>query len=191
VAAKTKAAKSKAAHANAEKAKAAKAKGTKMPGKVAVKRITPFLWFDDDAEPAAEFYTSLFPDSRITGVHRYGEAGPGEKGTVMLVEFTIAGQEVMAVNGGPEFPQSESFSFHVACKDQAQIDALWARLSEGGQTSVCGWLKDRFGLSWQVNWDGFPRLMKGDPAKGERVMAEALKQTKVDIAALKAAAKGA
>ncbi|GAA4984297.1 hypothetical protein GCM10025734_07000 [Kitasatospora paranensis] len=113
-------------------------------------KITTFLWFDHQAEEATRFYTSLFADSRIVGVQRYGESGPGEAGSVMTVVFELAGQEYVALNGGPLFPFTEAISLQVNCEDQAEVDRLWAALTEGGQESDCGWLKDRYGLSWQI-----------------------------------------
>ena len=114
-------------------------------------KITPFLWFDTQAEEAATFYVSLFDDSQITQIQRYGDGGPGEPGQVMVVSFTLAGQGFSALNGGPEFPFTEAVSFYVSCKDQDEVDRLWSQLlTDGGQESQCGWLKDRFGLSWQI-----------------------------------------
>ncbi|HVE53345.1 MAG TPA: VOC family protein, partial [Ramlibacter sp.] len=167
------------------------AKRTGAKPKIKVARATPCLWFDGEAEQAAEFYTSVFAGSRIKKVQHYGEAGPGKKGSVMLVEATVAGQDLMLLNGGPEFPQTEAFSLHLACKTQEEIDTLWEGLSEGGSKSVCGWVKDRWGVSWQVEWAGMDRLMAKDPATADRVFAAMLKMTKIDIAELKAAAKGA
>ncbi len=155
-------------------------------------RISPFLWFDDQAEEAAKLYVSLFPNSKITSVSRYGEAGPGEPGSVMIVSFELDGLSVTALNGGPVFKLSEAFSMSVDCADQAEVDRYWDALIEhGGQPSQCGWLKDRFGLSWQIVPRALPRLL-GDPdrAKAQRVMAAMLKMHKLDVAALEAAAQG-
>ena len=155
-------------------------------------RISPFLWFDDQAEEAAKLYVSLFPNSKITSVSRYGEAGPGEPGSVMIVSFELDGLSVTALNGGPAFKLSEAFSMSVDCADQAEVDRYWDALIEhGGQPSQCGWLKDRFGLSWQIVPRALPRLL-GDPdrAKAQRVMAAMLKMHKLDVAALEAAAQG-
>jgi predicted 3-demethylubiquinone-9 3-methyltransferase (glyoxalase superfamily) len=152
-------------------------------------RITPFLWFDDQAEPAAEFYVSVFPNSRITDVSRYGEAGPGKAGSVMTISFELDGLPVTALNGGPYFKLSEAFSMSVDCADQAEVDRYWDKLLEGGQPSQCGWLKDRFGLSWQIVPSALPRLLADpDRAKVQRVMAAMLKMIKLDVAALEAAA---
>ena len=155
-------------------------------------RISPFLWFDDQAEEAAKLYVSLFPNSKITSVSRYGEAGPGEPGSVMIVSFELDGLSVTALNGGPVFKLSEAFSMSVDCADQAEVDRYWDALIEhGGQPSQCGWLKDRFGLSWQIVPRALPRLL-GDPdrAKAQRVMAAMMKMSKIDVAALEAAAAG-
>ena len=113
-------------------------------------KITPCLWFDDQAEDAANFYTSVFPSSRIVDVDRYGEAGPRPAGMVMIVTFELDGQLFTALNGGPEFTFSESISFEVSCETQEEVDAYWSKLSEGGQEGPCGWLKDKFGVSWQI-----------------------------------------
>ena len=157
---------------------------------MAMGRISPFLWFDDQAEQAAELYVSIFPNSRITGATRYGEAGPGKPGSVMTVSFELDGLEVTALNGGPYFKLTEAFSMSVDCADQAEVDRYWDRLIEGGgQPSQCGWLKDRFGLSWQIVPGALPRLL-GDPdkAKAQRVIAAMMKMIKLDVAALEAAA---
>jgi len=153
-------------------------------------RITPFLWFDDQAEAAAEFYVSLFPDSRITSVSRYGEAGPGEAGSVMVVSFQLDGLPVTALNGGPHYRLTEAFSMSVDCADQAEVDRYWdALLADGGEPSRCGWLKDRFGLSWQIVPRALPRLLADpDRAKAQRVMAAMLQMVRLDVAALEAAA---
>jgi len=113
-------------------------------------KITPFLWFDHQAEEAAKFYTSIFKKSKIGTISRYGEAGPGPKGSVMTVAFNIEGQEFVALNGGPYFAFTEAISFVVDCKTQAEVDYFWDKLSEGGEKSRCGWLKDKYGLSWQI-----------------------------------------
>ncbi|MFE5581414.1 VOC family protein [Kitasatospora sp. NPDC056531] len=157
-----------------------------------MQKITTFLWFDDRAEEAAVFYTSLFPDSGITQVTRYGEAGPGPAGSVMTVEFELAGREYTALNGGPEFTFTEAISLQVGCEDQQEIDELWAKLTaDGGQEGPCGWLKDRYGLSWQIT----PRVLLdliGDPdrAKADRVMATMLRMRKIEIQPLLDAARG-
>src|SRR4051812_19839197 len=152
-----------------------------------IKSITPFLWFDTQAEDAAKFYVSLFPNSKITDVSRYGDAGPGPKGGVMVVAFELMGQRVTAMNGGPNFKLDEAFSFLVDCTEQAEIDRLWDALSEGGKPNVCGWTKDKFGLSWQVNYAGMPELMTGP--KADKVMAAMMGMKKIEIQALQDAAR--
>jgi predicted 3-demethylubiquinone-9 3-methyltransferase (glyoxalase superfamily) len=154
--------------------------------------ITPCLWFDTEGEEAAELYTSVFPNSRILDVARYGEAGPRPAGTVMTVSFELGGQKFLALNGGPEFTFSEAISFQVNCKTQDEVDAFWSKLSEGGEEGPCGWLKDRFGVSWQIVPTVLPELL-GDPdrEKSQRVMAAMLKMKKIDIDELeRAAAQG-
>ena len=154
-------------------------------------KITTFLWFDDQAEEAARFYTSLFPDSRIVEVQRYGEAGPGEAGSVMTVAFELAGQYHVALNGGPLFPFTEAISLQVGCDDQAEVDRLWAALTEGGQESDCGWLKDRYGLSWQITPRRLVELLGDpDPVRAQRVMRAMLQMRKIDIQALEDAYAG-
>jgi predicted 3-demethylubiquinone-9 3-methyltransferase (glyoxalase superfamily) len=150
-----------------------------------MKSITPFLWFDTQAEDASNFYVSIFPNSRIVRVARYGEAGPGPKGSVMTVEFELDGQVFTALNGGPIFRFTEAVSFSVSCETQAEVDEYWSRLSEGGEPSQCGWLKDKYGLSWQVNPVVLGEMLNDpDPAKSKRVMEAMLQMTKIDIAAL-------
>jgi predicted 3-demethylubiquinone-9 3-methyltransferase (glyoxalase superfamily) len=155
-----------------------------------IQRITPFLWFNSNAEDAANFYVSLFGNSRITHVSRYGEGGPGPKGSVMVIGFELEGQRFTALNGGPVYQLTEAFSLMVECTEQADIDRLWSALGEGGSYNVCGWLKDRFGLSWQINYAGLPDLMSGEPGKAGRVMAAMMKMKKPDVQALKDAAAG-
>jgi predicted 3-demethylubiquinone-9 3-methyltransferase (glyoxalase superfamily) len=157
---------------------------------MAIQSITPFLWFEAHAEEAAAFYVSIFGNARITHVSHYGDAGPGPKGSVMVVGFELEGHRFTALNGGPTFKLSEAFSLLVDCTEQADVDRLWAALGAGGAYNVCGWLKDRFGLSWQINYAGLPELMCGPPAQAERVMAAMMGMTKIDIAALRAAAQG-
>src|SRR6266850_651991 len=155
-----------------------------------MQKITPFLWFDTQAEEAAKFYASVFPNSKILKTARYGEAGPGPKGSVMTVEFDLAGQRMIALNGGPHFKFTEAISLSVDCKDQKEVDHYWTKLSQGGQESMCGWLKDRYGLTWQVNPAILGELLSGpDAKKAKRVMEAMLKMKKIDIAALKAAAE--
>ncbi len=154
--------------------------------------ISPFLWFDNNAEEAAQFYTSIFNNSRILEVSRYGDAGPGPKGSVMVAKFQIAGQEVTALNGGPRFKFSEAFSFVVSCENQQEIDEYWSKLtSGGGQESMCGWLKDKFGFSWQIVPVDLGKLLgQKDPNRANRVMESLLQMKKLDIAKLTAAAAG-
>ncbi|MGZ4470236.1 MAG: VOC family protein [Nocardioidaceae bacterium] len=156
-----------------------------------MQKITPCLWFDDQAEQAATFYTSLFKDSRIVDVSYYGEAGPGEAGKVLMVVFELDGRQYQALNGGPEYQLTEAFSLSVSCADQDEVDHFWSVLSEGGEEGPCGWLKDRFGLSWQVVPTRLPELL-GDPDTGraQRAMAAMLQMRKLDIAALERAADG-
>ena len=157
-----------------------------------MQKITPFLWFDDNAEEAANFYVSIFPNSRIVGMSRYGDAGPGPKGQVLTATFEIAGQRLTALNGGPRFRFTEAISFVVNVETQAELDSMWEKLlAGGGQSGQCGWLKDRFGLSWQVIPTILPELMQHkDPAKANRVMQALLRRSKLDIQALKDAVAG-
>ncbi|PYO74169.1 MAG: hypothetical protein DMD64_04980 [Gemmatimonadetes bacterium] len=159
---------------------------------MAGQKITPFLWFDKRAEEAAQFYVSIFKNSKILHVSRYGDAGPGPKGSVMVVNFQLAGQEFTALNGGPLFKFSEAFSFVVNCENQQEVDEYWSKLtSGGGQESQCGWLKDKFGFSWQIVPTALGKLMSDtDPQKANRVMEALLKMKKLDIATLEAAARG-
>lgn len=154
--------------------------------------IVPNLWFDGQAEQAAAFYCSVFPDSRVAGVSRYPENGPGEAGTVMTVDLVLRGQRFTAINGGPQFRFSEAVSFAVSCADQAEVDHYWDALGEGGEHGPCGWLKDRYGLSWQVVPAGMEELFS-DPDRGraERAMQAMLGMGKLDVAALRAAADAA
>ena len=153
-----------------------------------MQKITPFLWFDHEAEEAMHFYASIFKNSKINKVVRYGDAGPGPKGTVMTADFEIEGQTFTALNGGPLFKFNESVSFVVNCETQAEVNQLWEKLSAGGKTSQCGWLKDKFGLSWQIVPTVLPELLSDpDPVKSQRVMRAMLQMTKIDIAKLKAA----
>jgi predicted 3-demethylubiquinone-9 3-methyltransferase (glyoxalase superfamily) len=151
--------------------------------------ITPCLWFDTEGEEAAKLYTSVFPNSKILDIAYYGEAGPRAAGTVMTVDFELEGQKFLALNGGPEFKFSEAISFQVSCETQDEVDMFWNKLSEGGEEGPCGWLKDRFGLSWQIVPTALPRLL-GDPdqEKAQRAMAAMLKMKKIDIAELERAA---
>ncbi|MYV56432.1 VOC family protein [Streptomyces sp. SID3212] len=152
-------------------------------------RITPNLWFDTQAEEAAEFYVSVFPNSKIKNISYYGEAGPGEAGTVLTVEFVLDGQDYLAINGGPQFTFDEAVSFAIDCADQAEIDYYWDKLSDGGEEGPCGWLKDRYGLSWQVVPAAMAELMSDpDQARTQRAMKAMFGMKKLDIAALYAAA---
>ncbi|MEU8922958.1 VOC family protein [Kitasatospora sp. NPDC048545] len=148
-----------------------------------MQKISTFLWYDDRAEEAAALYTSLLPDSRITRVTRNGEAGPGAAGTVLTVEFELAGRPYVALNGGPQFTFTEAVSLQVECDDQREIDELWAKLTaDGGEPGPCGWLKDRFGLSWQITPRVLLDLIGGeDRAKADRVVATMLQMQKLDI----------
>ncbi len=157
----------------------------------AAQKITPFLWFDGNAEEAVEHYTSIFPNSKVLEVARYTEAGPGPAGSVMTVRFRLAGQEFVALNGGPEFKFTEAISLAVSCDTQAEVDDLWARLGAGGEHGQCGWLKDRFGLSWQVVPSVVPALVSDpDTAKARRVIEAIMKMRKLDITELRRAHAG-
>jgi predicted 3-demethylubiquinone-9 3-methyltransferase (glyoxalase superfamily) len=154
--------------------------------------VTPCLWFDTEGEDAANFYVSVFPDSKILNVTRYGSAGPRAEGTVMTVEFELRGQQFVALNGGPDFAFSEAVSFQVSCETQEEVDAYWSALSEGGEEGPCGWLKDKYGLSWQIVPSVLPRLLEDpDREKSQRVMAAMLKMGKIEIAELERAAAAA
>ncbi|MGH9402256.1 MAG: VOC family protein [Terriglobia bacterium] len=153
-----------------------------------MQKITPFLWFDGKAEEAANFYTSIFKNSKKGSVTRYGDAGPGPKGTVMIAAFQLEGQEFIALNGGPQFTFSPAISFVVNCETQEEIDDLWEKLSEGGEKIECGWLKDKYGVSWQIVPTVLGELMQTkDAAKSKRVMEAMLKMKKIDINGLKQA----
>lgn len=154
-------------------------------------KISPFLWFDSQAEEAANFYVSIFENSKILTTTRYGEAGPGPKGSVMTVVFQLDGAEFIALNGGPHFKFTEAISFSVDCKNQKEVDDYWRKLSEGGEQGPCGWLKDRYGLSWQINPTVLGEMLSDpDPEKSKRVMQAMLRMKKIDIAALKRAYEG-
>ncbi|HMG25083.1 MAG TPA: VOC family protein [Kofleriaceae bacterium] len=156
-----------------------------------MQRITPCLWFDDKAEDAARFYTSIVPDSKIVTVTHYGSAGPRPKGTVMTVVFQLNGQEFMALNGGPEFTFSPAVSFVIKCETQAEIDRCWDKLSADKSREQCGWVQDKFGVSWQIVPAILDRLVgDSDPVKADRVMAAIMKMKKLDIAELKRAHGG-
>ena len=153
-----------------------------------MQKITPFLWFDGKAEEAMNFYISIFKDSKIVSVTRYGEAGPGPKGTVMTAKFVLNGQEFVALNGGPQFTFTEAISFVVNCETQQEVDELWEKLSEGGKKSRCGWLKDKYGLSWQVVSTALVEMLQDkDAKKSNRVMQAMLQMDKIDIETLRRA----
>ena len=154
-------------------------------------KIIPNLWFDTEAEEAARFYVSVFDDARVVNLTRYTEAGPRPAGMVMTVEFELGGQRFVAINAGPEFTFDEAVSFQIVCETQEEVDYYWERLSEGGQEGPCGWLKDRFGLSWQVVPTGMEELLDDpDPERARRAMEAMLGMGKLDIAALRSAADG-
>ena len=156
-----------------------------------MQKITPFLWFDSNAEEAANFYTAIFKNSHILGVARYGEAGPGPKGTVMTVTFQLEGQQFIALNGGPHYTFSPAISLFVNCETQAEVDQLWEKLSAGGKEVQCGWLQDKFGVSWQIIPKALMELMSDkDPGKSQRVFKAMLQMTKIDITGLKRAYRG-
>ena len=155
----------------------------------AVSTITPCLWFDTEGEDAAKLYTSIFPNSKITDVSHYGSAGPRPEGMVMTVGFELDGQKFVALNGGPDFTFNEAISFQVSCTDQEEVDAYWSKLTEGGEEGPCGWLKDKFGVSWQIVPKVLPELLSNpDPETSQRVMEAMLQMKKIDIAAMEAAA---
>jgi predicted 3-demethylubiquinone-9 3-methyltransferase (glyoxalase superfamily) len=157
-----------------------------------MQKITPFLWFNNNAEEAMNYYVSIFPNSKAGKVTRYGDAGPGPKGSAMTVAFTLDGQEFIGLNGGPQFKFSEAISFSVMCETQAEVDDLWNKLTaDGGQESQCAWLKDKFGLSWQIVPRALPELLGDkDRVKAQRVMKAMLQMKKIDIATLQRAYDG-
>src|SRR4051812_43490348 len=157
-----------------------------------MQKITPFLWFDTEGEEAAKLYTSIFPNSKINNAMRHGPGGPAPEGTVLTVEFELDGQPLVALNGGPQYTFSEAFSLQVSCESQEEVDRYWDALSEGGEKGPCGWLKDRFGLSWQIVPTRLPELL-GDPDKetSQRVMQAMLKMKKIEIPELERAAEAA
>jgi predicted 3-demethylubiquinone-9 3-methyltransferase (glyoxalase superfamily) len=159
-----------------------KVKGGKM------QKIAPFLWFDSQAEEAAYFYTSIFKDSAILSVSRYGEGAPGPAGQVMTISFRLNGQEFTALNGGPVFKFNEAISFYVNCEDQQEVDYYWQKLTEGGEPGQCGWLKDKYGVSWQIVPVELGELLGNpDPEKAQKAMQAMLKMSKLDVAALRRA----
>jgi predicted 3-demethylubiquinone-9 3-methyltransferase (glyoxalase superfamily) len=154
-------------------------------------KITPFLWFDSKAEEAMNFYVSVFKNSKVVGVSRYGDAGPGPKGSVMTATFELEGQRFIALNGGPTFTFTPAISLFVNCETQQEVDDLWAKLSAGGREDRCGWLQDKYGLSWQIIPSALMELMQDkDPEKSKRVMQAMLQMVKIDIAGLKKAYAG-
>ena len=154
-------------------------------------KISPFLWFDNQAEEAMNFYVSIFKNAKIGNVSRYGDAGPGPKGSVMVASFELDGMKFTALNGGPQFKFTEAISLYVDCESQEEVDHYWEKLSAGGQVQQCGWLKDKFGLSWQIIPSALPKLLS-DPDKGRamRAMQAMLQMKKIDVAALQKAAAG-
>jgi len=153
-----------------------------------MQKITPFLWFDGKAEEAMRFYVSIFKNSKVGAITRYGDAGPGPKGTVMVVTFQLDGQEFIALNGGPQFTFSPAISFVVNCETQEEVDAFWEKLAEGGEKLQCGWLRDKYGLSWQIVPTVLGEMMQDkDVEKSQRVMKAMLQMTKLDIKRLKQA----
>lgn len=153
-----------------------------------MQKITTFLWFDDEAEEAMKFYVSIFKNSKVGSVTRYGEGSPGPAGKVMTATFELDGQTFMALNGGPQFPFTEAISLFVNCETQREVDELWEKLSEGGEKGQCGWLKDKYGLSWQIVPTALGQLLGDkDPEKAKRVMQAMLQMSKIDIAALERA----
>ena len=157
-----------------------------------MQKITTFLWFDDNAEEAVNLYTSIFKNSKILETTRYGDAGPGPKGSVMIIRFQLEGQEFIALNAGPIFHFTEAISLYVDCETQQEVDDLWKKLTaNGGQESQCGWLKDKFGLSWQIIPSTLTRMITDkDPAKSQRAMKAMMQMQKIDIAKLEAAYNG-
>jgi len=153
--------------------------------------IIPFLWFDGNAEEAVDLYTSVFRDSEVLTVTRYGDAGPGPPGSVLTIEFVLRGQRFVALNGGPQYRFTEAVSFQILCDTQEEMDGYWARLSDGGSEAPCGWLKDRFGLSWQVVPRALPKLLQDpDPERARRVTEALLTMEKIDLEALESAHRG-
>ena len=156
-----------------------------------MQKIVPFLWFDTEAEEAASFYTSIFKNSRVTNVTRYGEAGPRPAGMVMVVSFQLEGQDFTGLNGGPEFKFNEAVSLEVNCETQDEVDEFWEKLSAGGEKGPCGWLKDKFGLSWQIVPTVLNEMLQDEDAdKANRVMKAMLQMTKIEIGELERAYKG-
>ena len=158
---------------------------------MAQQKIVPNLWFDSQAEEAAHYYIDVFGEGRVLSVARYPEGAPGPVGTIMTVEFEVNGQRFVGINGGPQFPFTEAVSFQITCETQEEVDRYWSVLTEGGEESMCGWLKDRYGLSWQVVPVGMEEVFADpDPARAQRAMQAMLGMRKLDLAALQAAADG-
>lgn len=156
-----------------------------------MQKITPFLWFNGQAEEAMNFYVSIFKNSKVVSVQRYGDAGPGPKGSVMSATFQLEGQDFYALNGGPQFTFTPAISFFVSCETQLEVDELWEKLSAGGEKGRCAWLKDKFGLSWQIVPTALGKLLADkDPEKSKRVMQAMMKMDKIDIAGLQKAYAG-
>lgn len=156
-----------------------------------MQKITPFLWFDGKAEEAANFYVSIFKNSKIDHVSRYGDAGPGPKGSVMIVTFQVEGQSFTALNGGPQYKFTPAISLFVNCEDQAEVDHLWDKLSTGGATQQCGWLTDKYGVTWQIIPKALMELMQDkDPVKSQRVFKAMMQMIKIDVETLKRAYRG-
>jgi len=156
-----------------------------------MQKITPFLWFNGNAEEAANYYVSTFKNSKILNLARFGDAGPGPKGSVMLVTFELEGQQFTALNGGPQYTISPAISFLVSCETQIEVDELWEKLTAGGKEVQCGWLTDKFGVSWQIIPKAFMEMMQDkDPVKSQRVFKAMMQMTKMDIEALKRAYRG-
>jgi len=176
---------------NAPKAGAVAAPARDQKSQTKVQKITTFLWFDNNAEEAVNFYLSIFKNSKIIDSTRYGGVAPGPKGSIMTIDFELDGERFVALNGGPQFKFSEAISLVVNCKDQNEIDYFWEKLSEGGQKVECGWLKDKFGLSWQIVPEILPQLLAGgDQKQTDRVMAAVMKMKKLDLAEMQKAAAG-
>jgi len=153
-----------------------------------MQKITPFLWFDSNAEEAINFYTSIFKDSKVISISRYGDAGPGPKGTVMAATFQLEGQQFMALNGGPHFRFTPAISLFVSCETQEEVDELWKKLSDGGEEQRCGWLQDKFGLSWQIIPSALGHMLNDkNPVRSQRVMEAMLKMDKINIKDLRKA----
>jgi predicted 3-demethylubiquinone-9 3-methyltransferase (glyoxalase superfamily) len=156
-----------------------------------MQKITPFLWFNGNAEEAANYYVSTFKNSKILNLARFGDAGPGPKGSVMLVTFELEGQQFTALNGGPQYTISPAISFLVSCETQSEVDELWEKLTAGGKEVQCGWLTDKFGVSWQIIPRAFMEMMQDkDPVKSQRVFKAMMQMTKMDIEALRRAYRG-